>query len=131
MKKLTHRQIKILKISGVILLAAVCLFSLWWFVFNVKKDYQTGELQPTYTREGTTRVYHPITVNSIRSWMTFDYLNVVFKLPKNYLQNVLDITDPRYPNMRIDYYVKRHGLSSSAFVQAVQVAIINYQQNTH
>ena len=32
-------------------------------------------------------------VNRIQNWMTFDYINKVFKLPSDYLKNNLNISD--------------------------------------
>lgn len=126
MKKLTHHQIKILKIAGVVALAIVCLLSVIWFIMSFRRLYREGELQPTYTHQGRERIYHSVTVDTIGTWMTFNYLNVVFKLPPTYLQNSLAITDKQYPNVRIDTYIKRHGLSSTAFLAGIRQAITSY-----
>jgi hypothetical protein len=58
--------------------------------------------------------------------MTFDYLNVIFKLPKNYLKETLIIEDNRYPNIRLDHYAKRHNINPTFFLNQVEQAIINY-----
>jgi len=44
----------------------------------------------------------PLTDASIiRSWMTFDYVNKLFGLPPEYLQQQLQITNTRYPRLTI------------------------------
>ena len=53
----------------------------------------------------------------IRPWMTFDYINRIFNLPKDYLKDQLQISDAHYPNTT---------LGSSETVYEVQGAIINY-----
>ena len=56
-------------------------------------------------------------VGVIRPWMTFDYINRIFGLPKDYLKDQLQISDPHYPNST---------LSSLDTVSAAQAAIVNY-----
>jgi hypothetical protein len=43
-------------------------------------------------------------INRIQSWMTFDYINKVFRLPTSYLESFLHISDSHYPNMLISQY---------------------------
>jgi hypothetical protein len=66
-------------------------------------------------------------VASIDDWMTFDYLNLVFKLPPTYLKDYLGITDARYPRLSIRRYATTVRLSPGAAVQGVQAAIRNFQ----
>jgi hypothetical protein len=126
MHTLTHHQVKILKIVGVVILAIVCVASVVWFVYGYRELSQEGALQPAYTREGQGRVYHAMDVNDIQSWMTFNYINVVFKMPSSYMKNALGITDPAYPNIRIDTYAKKHNISLPAFMIGVRQGITSY-----
>jgi hypothetical protein len=66
-------------------------------------------------------------VASISDWMTFDYLNLVFKLPPTYLKDYLGVTDARYPRLSIRRYAATRQLSPSIAVQGVQAAIRNFQ----
>ena len=70
---------------------------------------------------------------SISSWMTFDFINRVFKLPAAYLQSSLNITDAKYPNMPLWGYARAHGLDEATFVSEVQAdvgAYLNTQTKT-
>jgi len=138
MKHLTPQQKKFLKIAGVVLLILVCLLSLVSFIRSFKTLYRAGELQPEYIQDreerrsgdsGTSvQQTHRVvtTIDTIRPWMTFNYLTVVFKLPPLYLKDTLAITDPRYPNIRIDRYIKQYTLDPNLFMQSVQQAIRSY-----
>jgi hypothetical protein len=69
-------------------------------------------------------------VASISDWMTFDYLNRIFKLPPTYFKDVLGITDARYPRLSIRRYATTDLLNPGAAVEDVQAAIRNYQAAT-
>ena len=58
--------------------------------------------------------------------MTFDYINVIFRLNSDYFKNVLNITDPQYPNIRIDRYIKRNNINPIQFQIKLEEAITNY-----
>ena len=72
---------------------------------------------------------HHIRTPGIQSWMTFDYVNVIFKLPPAYLRTELHITDPRYPNIQISHYAARNRLNTAQFVGEIETAIHNYGNN--
>lgn len=130
MKHLSQTQLKALKITAIVLLALLCAASLVWFVISVRQFYKAGDLQPQYyyAKHEQSHTEHPVTVtiDSIQPWMTFNYLNVVFRLPPTYLQNALAITDPRYPNMRIDSYTRVRKLDPSFFLQNLKKALTSY-----
>ena len=58
--------------------------------------------------------------------MTFDYLNKVFNLPADYLQNSLQITDKNYPYITISHYSREERLGPASLATQVQIAIYNY-----
>ncbi len=60
----------------------------------------------------------------IQSWMTFDYLNKVFHLPKTYLQTNLNIQDARYPNISIRQYARDVGIDFLTAVDRVKTLIL-------
>jgi hypothetical protein len=115
-------------IISVVVLVLLSIFSLVWFVGTVHRFARSGQLTADYSiRKGhPTRINHSLNVNSVNTWMTFDYINVIFKLPKSYLQNTFNISDPRYPNIRIGNYTKQHKLNSSQFMDSLKQAITNY-----
>jgi hypothetical protein len=74
-------------------------------------------------------VHRPINVNDIntvQSWMTFDYINKVFKLPPDYLKNTLGVSDNRYPNETIGHYARSKKEKFSVVLNQVQEALHNY-----
>lgn len=124
--KSAHQQKKLFRIIGIVFLSALCAASLILFIITLRQLYTAGELQPSYDLKGPVHVHRTVTVATIMPWMTFNYLNVVFKLPPLYLQNALAITDSHYPNLRIDTYTKEHRLNSVFFLQNLQKAITSY-----
>ena len=115
------------KIVIIIILAILCLISLIWFILSIKELRRSGELRSNYNFKKHLTYLHNITnANNIMPWMTFDYINVIFRLDPVYLKNNLMINDPRYPNIRIDNYTKRLHLNTQIFLHYLQQAITNY-----
>ena len=72
-------------------------------------------------------------VNNIAPWMTFDFITRIFHLPSAYLQNALQITDVKYPNISLGTYARAHAIDSASFlahVQAEVAAYLNAQSST-
>jgi hypothetical protein len=127
MKIISLSDKKNIKKIGIILLAILCLASLISVIDTTEDLYNSGELRTDHTlRVRQYHMTHPQTVDDIAPWMTFDYINVVFGLDPQYLKNVLAITDPQYPNIKIGYYIKSHGLNSSSFLDEIKQSIISY-----
>lgn len=71
----------------------------------------------------------PVTASDIafvRSWMTFDYINKLFKTPSNYMKTTLNIADTRYPRLTVSNWAKESKLSSSAAMGELQDALRQY-----
>ncbi len=62
----------------------------------------------------------------IEPWMTFNYINISFKLPNNYLKNALHISNPKYPNIVIVKYAKSIGKTGTIFTNTVRAAVRQY-----
>ncbi|MCX6712150.1 MAG: hypothetical protein NT041_00475 [Candidatus Vogelbacteria bacterium] len=62
----------------------------------------------------------------IQPWLTFDYINFVFRLPPNYLAGKLPVPDSRYPNISIEKYADRHNLDQKQFLTDLKAAIQDY-----
>jgi hypothetical protein len=130
MKKFFFHHKKIARITATVILAVLFLMTLVWFIRNTKQLYRSGELETTYAeRHNPNYSNQPPSVDSIRTWMTFDYINFIFKLPPDYLKNTLTISDPRYPNVRLDHYSKHHNVDPVVFLQSVKQAITNYSSS--
>jgi hypothetical protein len=124
-----HRK-KIFKTTIVVIFALLFLISLIWFTSTFKQLYRTGNLEVDYSITGRpTRLHRPITISDIRVWMTFDYINVIFKLDPLYLKNTLAITDSKYPNISIEAYARHNRINPQVLLHNIEQAIINYPNN--
>lgn len=65
-------------------------------------------------------------VGVIRSWMTFGYINTIFKVPPAYLKNALSISDAAYPQLSLYGYADKEHLSAATVTGEVQTALFNY-----
>ena len=65
-------------------------------------------------------------VNMIQPWMTFNYINKVFRLPVDYLKNTLDISDSHYPNIPLEDYAEKEKTKTADFTTKVQEAVHSY-----
>ena len=129
MKTFPQLPKKTLKKIITIALAVLCLISLIFFIVTVHRLFKSNELAIDYhLKDRPIRMSQNLATSSIKIWMTFDYLNVIFQLPKNYLQDVLDIDDSRYPNTRIDHYIRRHNLNPHEFIEKIEKSITNYSR---
>ena len=86
----------------VLALAGLCLS--FWREYQRLSHVQTTNDQ----RLKFSSLIHarPATVSDIAyisPWMTFDYINLVFKLPPDFLKTQLSITDPLYPRLSINH----------------------------
>ena len=68
--------------------------------------------------------------SSTQSWMTFEYINKVFALPPQYLQDTLVITDSHYPRLTISTYAKTIKTPEANALMDVQNAIRNFSTST-
>lgn len=94
-------------------------------------DHNPGMQSPVnYYRGRIVHVPTSPTVADIQSWMTFSYIDFIFKLPPNYLQNALHLSDPHYPNVQIRLYSKVNNLNPATVIQQIQQAITAYTQTS-
>ena len=62
----------------------------------------------------------------VQSWMTFDYVSRVFRIPADYFKTSLSIDDARYPRVSIAAYAEKKRLDTASFLSDVQTAIRQY-----
>ena len=62
----------------------------------------------------------------IQSWMTYDYIGHVYRLPPDYLKTTLNITDPRYPHVTIIESSGAQHEDSAVLTAQVKKAVGNY-----
>jgi hypothetical protein len=71
----------------------------------------------------------PTTVDYVRTWMTFSYVDTAFQLPPTYLQNALKVTDAHYPRLTISRAAEEQGTNATDYLNQVKTAINNYRTN--
>ena len=79
-----------------------------------------------------TKNHAPLSVEDVdlvAPWMTFDYINKLFKLPANYLKVNLNISDTRYPNLSLNAYTRGKKLDRIFFLANVKKAVSDYLAN--
>jgi len=106
-----------------ILLALLCVF-LFFRSFQLIRSHRFSA--PPIS------VHHKISmadVNSIDGWMTFHYINIVFRLPENYLLTNLNIKSGNYSNSTLDKYIENNKLDKTIFINQVKQAVGDYLQS--
>lgn len=114
-----------------IFLAIILILCIFEFIFikNEKKEvFNKFQNYPKSKNDfKKIRENKPITnTNQIESWMTFSYINFIFKLPNNYLKNNLNINDTKYPNTSIQRYIKINNLNTGEFIFKLKSLIDSY-----
>ena len=118
MKLNIENKEKVFRKNIIVFFVLVCLLILSsvYFIHSLELSYNSGELKIHHKNQEILSNE----VASIHTWMTFDYVNVVFKLPPDYLKDRLSIIDPRYPNIRIDRYAMKQGESKQQLLYTIQ-----------
>ena len=65
-------------------------------------------------------------VSYIDYWMTFRYINTIFKLPDNYLKDYLSIANKTYPNISLGKYASLNKIERTMFIAKVKQAVGAY-----
>ena len=89
----------------VILIAVLAFLCVLFFRDYSQLERATGMPTPAQIWRARTLTRAPLSlqdVGIVRSWMTFDYLNRVFRLPPGYLKDALHISDARYPHLSLE-----------------------------
>jgi len=122
----THQYIGYAIIVSVVILATL--------IFFLVREYRAiRRAQIVNARESwfsaVIKNHGPMTANDvglIRPWMTFDYVNRLFKVPPDYLKTRLNISNTRYPQLSISGYAKYNHLDITAFMSEVTGALHDY-----
>ncbi len=105
-----------------VILGIFLLGLLAWLFLDVRHLYRTGVLR-TKIRYQREILMSP---TQIQDWMTFRYINSIFRLPPPYLAQTLNITDAYYPNLVIGTYASSRQLNPAAFLESVKQAVTAY-----
>lgn len=120
---------------GIVAILSVTLIFLCFQLVRVYRHNARAETVSTERATFTTLLSHhaPLTAANtsyIQTWMTFDYVNTIYKLPPIYLQNALSITDTHYPHISITRYARENKMTSVAFLDQVKTAVGAYGTTT-
>jgi hypothetical protein len=103
---------------------SVIVFTLYAIESNIDATIGLGILA-SQSRFHRLSLRRPATLEpaAIATWMTFDYLNMVFKLPPDYLKTSLSITDARYPRLTIKRLAADQKADPAIALTAVKAAV--------
>ena len=68
---------------------------------------------------------HIATPDEVQPWMTFSYINFIFKIPDSYLQSRLGITDSKYPRIQIQKYARAHSLDVGVLLGTIKQLLVD------
>ena len=116
---------KIFRARNIIIVALLffCVLAVVSLIHTTGLLWRNGGL---HMRRGSAQGLNPtgpITPANIQPWMTFNYINVVFRLPADYLRTELKLTDPNYPRISIGRYAKRNKLNAEELFNSVKAAV--------
>jgi hypothetical protein len=126
MKKTTHNAVLIGII--VVLVAVLCAlgYSFW-------REYQhlshMQALSDARLKFSSLIQGHPVgtaDIAYIAPWMTFDYINNIFKLPPDYLKKKLALNDTRYPRLSIAHLGRDNQIDPLTLTMSVKAAITQF-----
>ncbi|OGI15101.1 MAG: hypothetical protein A3E38_00560 [Candidatus Moranbacteria bacterium RIFCSPHIGHO2_12_FULL_54_9] len=109
---------------GVWILVIISLIALFFIVQSLSSFYA---LRKTSWRAHMLQQPRTVTTEDIQGWMTFEYLNVVFKLPPEYLREALSIETAKYPRITLRRYAEQSRIDPPALIRSVQEAIAEYR----
>jgi hypothetical protein len=69
----------------------------------------------------------PTTAQDINGWMTFEYINFVFKLPPEYLKGTLALENVGYPWVTVWHVARVKKVNLTEFIRRTQEAVTEYQ----
>lgn len=126
------------KLSVYLLLLLVLLLlaaAVYMFFIDYRQLHHSGvlgypKLQPR-TSQGVygAQPRHPLSlpeVDSIQSWMTFDYLNKAFNLPAEYLKDELGITSAAYPRVSVRKVAADQHIAVDAYLETLKETLRHY-----
>ena len=111
---------KLFKKFFVVILLFLCFITIEAYGRDFTEKYQNGEQKIERKKNRSPIIFK---IEKIQAWMTFDYINTVFKLPPNYLKNQLGIQDTRYPYLVIDRYARKHNINPDILLLNIRQSI--------
>ncbi len=117
----------LLRNIAIIVLFLFCFFEVRSIVVDLHEKHESGDF---YRRGRVVRSVDLSTPDEIQPWMTFHYINFVFKLPDSYLSSTLGLAGDQYPNIQITRYARLYQLDLTELMTQIKDAV-RQQQAQH
>src|SRR3989344_3277422 len=104
--------------GGVWILVIISLIALFFIIQSLSGFYALR--QTDWRSSHISRQPRTVALEDIQGWMTFEYLNVVFKLPPEYLREALSIETAKYPRITLRRYAEQSRIDPPALLRSVQ-----------
>ena len=129
-KHKNNNDFSFLRLGVIAVFCGIILFTLYSIEANLDTTASLGSLAPqNFLRHPSLRRRPAMTPASISSWMTFEYLNLVFKIPSPYLKNALQITDAHYPRLTIKNFAAGKKISLVIALTEVKATVTAFLAN--
>jgi hypothetical protein len=110
----------------IVVLILLCALEFQAIVDGFRNTYFAEDLYLNYRHGQVVRERDTLLPEEIEPWMTFQYLNFVFKLPPEYLEDALRIDAKQYPNIQITRYARMRGLPLDLYLEMVKDKVAGY-----
>lgn len=109
---------------ALIVLVAVLAYAAW----GITQDLAAISLQGVRRNRlfGQLPQQTALAPSEVQGWMTFRYLNLVFRLPPEVLHQALAINNSRYPNLSVSSLAKQQNKAVTQELLEIQSAINSY-----
>jgi hypothetical protein len=105
----------------------VIIFTVFSIESNIDATMNLGALAPqNYLHHPALNRSIPPDPSAIADWMTFDYLNKVFKMPPEYLKNAMNILNAKYPRLTVRRFAADNSISPALALTQVKVAVQSF-----
>lgn len=125
---------KITKISKYII-ALILIIIIWIFSYKIilrNSDNFINNGKASKIKELISKSKEPIKNSEyIESWMTFKYINFIFKIHPNYISEKLEIKDDKYPNITIWKYIKKNRLDANETLTKIKKIVSEFLENNN
>ncbi len=124
MDKIKKHKDKIL-VTLLVVSFSWAILSAFMFFSDYERLHRGGFLPGPHSWGPQTRNHVPSEkdVERLKPWVTFAFVNKVFKLPPEFLKEALHITDTKYPNLTVEAVAKSQHVDSAILLQTLKTTL--------
>ena len=114
-------------IIGILIICLGIASFLLWRQYTIIRHSDTVQQQRIHLND--IRHRGPLTatdVHYIDTWMTFEYISMIYNVPQQYLKTALSIQDPLFPHLSINHYARDIHGDSSIIISDTQRVVSTY-----